>query len=581
MGKYKKYAKIEKNSDQSNKISSNNSSNNNYNQNYKMMNKNSEINNKNELYNLRNRNYLKRDENSFTNVLWEIFDAMKYFFIMCKNFIVPTGITFKIFISFLILEILYQGIIIYIIKTVLFSSNKYFSIWKAFTNMYIYVMSYIQMFYIFLCEGLLIFRFINTKIYIFKKLNWLINILTCIIIILNTAAIKELNSKVYKFNVNNNDLHLYNKNQYKEGLVKEYINLYVNKNDDFENYEVCYEIKNNPILYDKINNKKISNYQWNFDNNLNAYIGCKNFSFPKNEDHKPNIYFNCQNKVDTNNASNFCVSSKYRRKRFYSHLKIAILEIIILLLWNLYNYISIRLIYHYYPFLKDENNSQNNLINNKNYNNNLYKKNNQTVTYRDINDEEIYDGNNTDEEDEYEDEEENINKNEEYQKENNIRGFKRRKISKKKMKTYKKRRKNRYKEEINKNKYFDEEILSKEYYDNNEDNNDDDSDKNDNEEDEYYFKINKKSNEANNGEDEEKDESDNDEEDEEEEDDSQDFIARKDKIEEFRKIYLKKIKEHQYLEKAYDHLFGKYVNWIKNKIHQILIESDKNINEEE
>ena len=379
MGKYKKYAKIEQNCGQPNNISSNNTNTNNSIQNNKTINKRREITNKNELNNFKDRNYIKKDENPISKILWEIYDAMKYFFIMCKNFILPSGISFKIFASFLILELLYQGIIIYIIKSVLFSLNKYFSIWTGLTNMFIYIISYVQMIYIFICEGLLIFRFIHLKIYIFKKLNWLINILTCIIIILNAISINEIYSKVYKFYSKSNNLHLDN-NNIKENLVNEYINLYVNKNEDYEYYELCYEIKFNYFIFEKIKNK-IPNYRWHFDNNSKHYIGCKNFSLAKNpffdNSQKYNLYFNCQNKFDTNTAPNFCVSSKYRQKRFYSQLKIAIFEVMILILWNLYNYFSIELIYHYYPFLKNNSNDENNCIKkiNNNYNND-YKYNN-------------------------------------------------------------------------------------------------------------------------------------------------------------------------------------------------------------
>jgi hypothetical protein len=152
MGKYKKYAKIEQNLGESNKSYPNNSNNKNYNKSKKSYDKKKEINNRNKLYNLRDRNNLKKDENSFYEIFWEILDAMKYFFIMVKNFILPSGISLKVFGIFLILEILYQGIIIYIIKSVLFDLNKYFSIWTSFTNIYIYITSYTQMIYIFICE---------------------------------------------------------------------------------------------------------------------------------------------------------------------------------------------------------------------------------------------------------------------------------------------------------------------------------------------------------------------------------------------------------------------------------------------
>lgn len=602
MGKYKKYVKTEQNLEQSNKTSQNNYNTNNFNQNNKIANKNREINKQNDLYNQRNRNFTKKDDNSLNTILWEIFDAMKYFFIMCKNFIIPTGISFKIFVSFLILEFLYQGIIIYMIKSVLYTLNKYFSIWTNLTNMYIYVISYIQMIYIFICEGLLIFRFIHFKIYLFKKFNWLVNILTCIIILFNTSEIKELNSKVYRFHTKNNEAYFSDEKNIENYLVDEYINLYVNKNYDYDYFEFCFEVKFSHAIFEKIK-KKISYYKWKYDNNLNLYIGCRNFSFSNNPNYEQRykqnlILFNCQNKLDVNTAPNFCVSNKFRQKRFYSHIKIAIFEIIILFLWNLYNYFSIELIYHYYPCLKNGNqNNSSKKNNNYKYNYNYYERNSQnnninpTVTYKDINDKEIYERDYTEEEeDEYEEEEENYKKNDDYQKHNYIKEIKMRRISKKKMKTLKKKRKkNRYKEEKlkNKNKYFDDEILSKEYYDNN-DNDEESSEQNDDEGENYYFKINKEfdnNSESNDmGEKEEyndDDISEDKEEDDDEDIDMHDYIAKKDRIDEFKKIYLQKIRNYQYFQKLSDFVFGKFIKIVNDKIHQICLEIDKNLSDEE
>ena len=449
MGKYKKYAKTEQNSDQPNKISSNNSNTNNFNQSNKMMNNKLDINNKNELYKLNNGNNIKTDENSLNEILWDIWDAMKCFFIMCKHFIIPSEISFKIIASFIILELLYQGIIIYIINCVLSILNQYFSIWNKTTNMYIYVISYIQMIYIFVSEGLLIFRFIHFKIFIFQKLNWLVNILTCIIIILNAISIKDLNNKIYRFNIKHSNISLFNNKNFKDNVVNEYINLYVNKDDDFEQYELCNEIKINDIIFNKYKDR-FSLYNWYFDTNSNLYIACKNFtlSFKSNNGQKNKQvfhYLNCQNNFDSNKAPDFCVSSQYRQKRFYSHLKMAFYEIIILILWNLYNYFSIKFIHHCFPVFKNSSKSnlyrQNNFSNLKNnYDKNIYKNNNKTVTYKDINDgkvEEIYDEDYSEEEEyenEEEEEEENDNKNEEeYKKDkNNIKEIKVKKIKRKK-----------------------------------------------------------------------------------------------------------------------------------------------------
>ena len=188
MGKYKKYAKSAQSNVQSNENASNELPNGT---------------NNNDYNNIKKRNNQKLDENSISVILWEIFDAAKYFFIMCKNFLIPQGIPFKIFASFLILEILYQGITIYLIKSVSHLLEEYFAIWNNFIHIYIYIISNVQMIYIFICEGLLIFRFIHLKIYLYKKFNWLLNMLSFIIIIFNIFEIKDLNYKVHRFYTKN------------------------------------------------------------------------------------------------------------------------------------------------------------------------------------------------------------------------------------------------------------------------------------------------------------------------------------------------------------------------------------------
>jgi hypothetical protein len=456
------------------------------------------------------------------------------------------------------------------------------------------------MIFIFICEGLLIFRFIHFKIYLFKKFNWLVNILTCLIILFNAYEIKELNSKVYRFHTKNIDENFYDDKNIENYLVDEYINVYVNKNYDYDYFEFCFEMKFRHSLFENIKTK-ISYYKWNYDSNLNLYIGCRNFSFSSNPNieqryRKQLIVFNCQNKLDVNTAPNFCVSSKYRQKRFYSHIKIAIFEIIILFLWNLYNYFSIELIYHYYPCLK--NGSQNKFSkknNNYKYNYNCNERNSQnnnnnpTVTYKDINDKEIYERDYTEEEeDEYEEEEEeSYKKKEDDQKQNYIKEIKIRRISKKKMKSLKKKRKkNRYKEEKLKNKYFDDEILSKDFYDNN-DNEEESSEQNDDEGDDCFFKINKEFNanpESNDMVDKDEYNDDDNVEDKEEDDDEDidmhDYITKKDKIDKFRKIYLQQIRDYQYFQKLIDLIFGKFFKMVKDKIHQVCLEIDKNLSDE-
>ena len=90
MGKYKKYAKTEQYMDQLKKFLPNNSTIPNSNQRNNNINDNTKLNNKNGLSN----NYLKKEDSSFKLIMWEIFEAIKSFFNICKNFLIPSEIPY-------------------------------------------------------------------------------------------------------------------------------------------------------------------------------------------------------------------------------------------------------------------------------------------------------------------------------------------------------------------------------------------------------------------------------------------------------------------------------------------------------
>ena len=621
MGKYKKYAKTDQNIDQSNKSQSNDSTNNNNNHGNKITNSGMEVNNKNDSSFSKNKNNLKKEESSISQILWEIFDAAKYFFIMCKNFLIPSGIPFKIFASFLLLELIYQGITIYLIKSVSHLLEEFFSIWNNFIHIYIYIISNIQMIYIFICEGLLIFRFIHFKIYLFKKFNWLINILSFIIIIFNLFEIKDLNYKIHRFYTKNLDNFASKNKIIKDNMINEYINLHINRNEDYQHYEFCYELKADIKIINQIKNK-FPNIKWSYNTYTDIYIGCRNLSFQNEtllEINSNNLFFKCDNKIDENTAPNVCVSSKYRQKRFYAQIRMALYEILILILWNLYNAFSIRIIYKYYPNLKNEktNYSEYDNYSRKNQNSHNNKYLNQTVTFKDINDKEINNTNNHEEEEEedegeYEEEEdeENIKKEEKNQKDGFVKVFKMRKISKRKMKTYKKKNKKRYKEENMKNKniYFDDEILNLNYFDAKFENDEDSLNDFEEEKEELYFIKNNYEKEGNkkkklDNKDKNKDKIDSDSDsisyDETESEDSNGDNNSSEQIEEIdeniednymeqihmlnslkRKIF-ENIEKFQWGRRLWKLLSEKYVNMIKNKILYLFLKIDKNIREKE
>ena len=589
MGKYKKYAKSAQSNVQSNENASNELPNGT---------------NNNDYNNIKKRNSQKLDENSISVILWEIFDAAKYFFIMCKNFLIPQGIPFKIFASFLILEILYQGITIYLIKSVSHLLEEYFAIWNNFIHIYIYIISNVQMIYIFICEGLLIFRFIHLKIYLYKKFNWLLNMLTFIIIIFNIFEIKDLNYKVHRFYTKNLDNFASRNKIIKDYIVNEYINLHINRNEDYQHYELCYELKANVNVIYNIRSQ-FPNIKWSYNTYNDIYTGCRNLTFQNEslfETNSNNYFFKCNNKIDINIAPNVCVSSKYRQKRFYAQIKMFLYEIIILILWNLYNTFSVRIIYKYYPNLK---NDKPFYEENENYSKkNIYNKNqNRIVTFKDINDKELNNNENNEEEEEEEEYEE---EEEEEKEKNNIKEvgfekvFKMRKISKKRMKTYKKKKKKKYKEDIfkNKNIYFDDEILNLEYYEGKIDFQDDPLINKEEEKDEKYISYNIKyennknsdeinspnnydNNDINNFEENENEDLDNKMKENNQSKEQLSLIEQLDIVNTIKNNIFIRVEQFQWWRRLWKFLFEKYILNLKYKIRQIFIKIDKNIKKNE
>ena len=592
MGKYKKYAKSAQSNVQSNENASNELPNGT---------------NNNDYNNIKKRNNQKLDENSISVILWEIFDAAKYFFIMCKNFLIPQGIPFKIFASFLILEILYQGITIYLIKSVSHLLEEYFAIWNNFIHIYIYIISNVQMIYIFICEGLLIFRFIHLKIYLYKKFNWLLNMLSFIIIIFNIFEIKDLNYKVHRFYTKNLDNFASRNKIIKDYIVNEYINLHINRNEDYQHYELCYELKANLNVIYNIRSQ-FPNIKWNYNTYNDICTGCRNLTFQNEslfETNSNNYFFKCNNKIDINIAPNVCVSSKYRQKRFYAQIKMFLYEIIILILWNLYNTFSVRIIYKYYPNLK---NDKPFYEENENYSKkNIYNKNqNRIVTFKDINDKELNNNENNEEEEEEEEYEEEEEEEKEEKEKNNIKEvgfekvFKMRKISKKRMKTYKKKKKKKYKEDIfkNKNIYFDDEILNLEYYEGKIDFQDDPLINKEEEKDEKYISYNIKyennknsdeinspnnydNNNINNFEDNENEDLDNKMKENNQSKEQLSLIEQLDIVNTIKNNIFIRVEQFQWWRRLWKFLFEKYILNLKYKIRQIFIKIDKNIKKNE
>ena len=343
------------------------------------------------------------------------------------------------------------------------------------------------------------------------------------------------------------------------------------------------------------------NIKWNFNTYNDIYTGCRNLTFQNEslfETNSNNYFFKCNNKIDINIAPNVCVSSKYRQKRFYAQIKMFLYEIIILILWNLYNTFSVRIIYKYYPNLK---NDKPFYEENENYSKkNIYNKNqNRIVTFKDINDKELNNNENNEEEEEEEEYEE---EEEEEKEKNNIKEvgfekvFKMRKISKKRMKTYKKKKKKKYKEDIfkNKNIYFDDEILNLEYYEGKIDFQDDPLINKEEEKDEKYISYNIKyennknsdeinspnnydNNVINNFEENENEDLDNKMKENNQSKEQLSLIEQLDIVNTIKNNIFIRVEQFQWWRRLWKFLFEKYILNLKYKTRQIFIKIDKNI----
>ena len=54
-------------------------------------------------------------------------------------------------------------------------------------------------------------------------------------------------------------------------------------------------------------------------------------------------------------------------------------------------------------------------------------------------------------------------------------------------------------------------------------------------------------------------------------------MVKRNKLDEIRKMYLKKVRKYQYAEIVYNFLIGNYIRWIKDKFHQILLDLDRDL----
>ena len=486
------------------------------------------------------------------------------------------------YISFFALDCVLAGGPIYFLINLLI---KFYELYSPFNQewsyLYIWIICSLQILFFFTSLFLFLMKYIYIKLFFIEKFKILFKILCVVIIIFNFLSLKDLNHDKYYFQIQNFEVKKLS--HYKKYFQKHYVNLYLSKDYDVSEYELCFEMLY-PDNFSLIFKKELTYSPWEFTRKKDYFIGCRNVSFKDNPSINKNqslTFFKCDinEKNNVNILPNYCISAKERRKKYDFIYKLNIYEFILLILCYIYGYLTRYLFYRHHLFLNGK------------YADNDNNEEGEECEESEEKDDDMIECEEVDDEgEEEEDDEEEEEEEEEKYEENNWRRNKYRKISKKKMKYYKKKQKNRYrkyynntneeKDEENEQEKNENEIKSEETKENI-------NDKKSNLNDDKLIEENK--NELKESNDKEKTEK---------KDNESEYIIEKNKKEEIKKIN----KEEQENDKKeshmdnndnnerrtfrrnnfiYDLVLGGIVDKIKTKFYNILKEIDKDIIEDE
>jgi hypothetical protein len=407
-------------------------------------------------------------------------------------------------------------------------------------------------------------------------------------IIFNFSSLNDLNHDKYSFQIQNFETKKLS--NYKEYFKRHYVNLYLNKETEVNEYELCFEMRY-PNNFTDILKQEAHYSLWQFEEKKDYFIGCRNISFKDNpsiDKDNPLSFFKCDINNKINILPNYCVSSEIRRKKYNFIYKFNIFQILLLIAFYIYGKIGHYIFYRYHLYS----------ISKEAYDH-LQDKNEDDDGEEG---EEEEDGEGDDDEgEEEEDDEEEQEEEEEVEEKINYRRNKYRRISKKKKKYYKKKYKfrkynfsnndnqnnqnnNNINNEENKEENKAEEnnekeekeieekkekLISDENQNNNKDNNeksnneDKKENNSDNNDETNKNKEIQKDNNKDNNEDDKKENNNNDDKKENNEDDKEE-----------KKLYKRNGFIHQFF-------LGGIVDRIKNKFYNILKEIDKDIREDE
>ena len=546
--------------------------------------------NQKEAYCYNNQNYQNYNYNygSFLSLIDLIIKEIYYMFLII---ILKIYFNFKIkefshqgYLSFFSLDIICNGgAIYYIISSLIKFYDLYSPFNQEWTYLYIWVICSIQLLYFFTSFFLFVMKLIYIKIYFIARFRILFIILCIVAILFNFSSLNDLNHDKYSFQIQNYEIKKYA--NYKNYFKRHYVNLYLSKDYDVDEYELCFEMKY-PKNFSEIFKNESPYSLWEFEQKKDYFIGCRNVSFKDNpsiDKNNPLSFFKCEiNENKINVLPNYCISAEQRRKKHYFIYHLNIFEIIVFIGCFIYSKIANYIFRNHY-FGNSVNTYQ--------------EKENSQMEEDDEDNENEGEGEEEEDDEEYEEDEEEEEEEEEIE-EKIVRKNKYRKISKKKMKYYKKKQKNRFRKNIiNNNKNENENNLTQEKEKNNikednednledektnllEDNNNNttsneisnnkndkkDDDKNDNNDKNDDQKENDKNKENNK----------NEENDSENENESE--VVNKDADNNNNNIIKKSYKKNNFI---YQLFLSGIVDRIKNKFYNVLKEIDKEIKEDE
>ena len=390
---------------------------------------------KKENYNINDYQAMKRTINTYGFFLYFIISIIQDLYYLVILIILKIYYLLKLdefntrgYFLFSLLESISNGSAIFYIISFLI---KFYDLYSPFNQewayIYIWIICSLQLLFLFTSFILFLMRYFYIQLFFLAKFKYLFSILSIIIILFNFSSLNDLNSDKYSFQIQNYENQKIS--NYKEYLKRHYVNLYLNKETDFKEYELCFEMSY-PNNFSELFSNEPQYSLWKFENKDDYFMGCRNVSFDENpaiDKNNPLTFFKCDTTYKNNILPNYCVSAEHRRKKYDFIYKLNIFEIIILIAFficiKLCNHIFYK--YHLYTISKEH------IDNNEEGDNGE--------------EEEGEEGEDEGEEEE-DDEEEQEEEQEEVEEKINYRRY--RKISKKKKKYYKK--KNRFRKYNNK-----------------------------------------------------------------------------------------------------------------------------------